>query len=50
MALDTSTHNIFVVGQKYPPADPNAPAPAGRGRGPTAIPDSFHVEIFGMSK
>ena len=50
MALDSSTHNIFVVGQKYPPADPNAPAPTGRGRGPAAIPDSFHVEIFGMSK
>jgi len=52
MALDTATHNIYVVGQKYPPADPNAPPPpAGqRGRGPAAIPDSFHVEIFGMSK
>jgi hypothetical protein len=50
MALDTATHNIYVVGQKYPPADPNAPAPTGRGRGPAPIPDSFHVEIFGMSK
>ena len=50
MALDPTTHNIYVVGQKYPPADPNAPAPTGRGRGPAPIPDSFHVEIFGMSK
>src|SRR5262249_45778283 len=46
MALDTATHNIFVVGQKYPPADPSAPAPA-RGRGTAPIPDSFHAEIFG---
>lgn len=53
MALDSATHNLYVVGQKYVPADPNAPAPAGGrgGRGgPPAIADSFHVEIFGMGK
>lgn len=54
MALDVATHRIYVAGQKYEPVDPNAPAPppppAGRrGRGgPPAIPDSFHVLVFGM--
>jgi len=51
MALDMATHRIYVAGQKYEPADPNAPAPpAGRrGRGgPPAIPDSFHVLVLGM--
>jgi DNA-binding beta-propeller fold protein YncE len=53
MALDPATHNLYVVGQKYVPADPNAPPPAGGrgGRGgPPAIADSFHVEIFGTGK
>jgi DNA-binding beta-propeller fold protein YncE len=53
MTLDPTTHNLYVVGQKYVPADPNAPPPAGGrgGRGgPPAIADSFHVEIFGMGK
>jgi len=58
MALDASTHRLYVAAQKYAPVDPNAapatspPAGAGRGRaaGPPAIPDSFHVIAFGMSK
>jgi len=55
MALDKTTHNLYVVGLKYVPVDPNAPAAApaggrgGRG-GPPAVADSFHVEIFGMGK
>lgn len=54
MALDAATHRIYVAGARYEPVDPNAPAPppppAGRrGRGgPPAIPDSFHVLVFGM--
>lgn len=54
MALDTVTHRIYVAGQDYEPVDPNAPAPpppppGRRGRGgPPAIPDSFHVLVFGM--
>ncbi len=55
MALDASTHRLYVAAQKYAPVDPNAPpAPAGTGRGraagPPAIPDSFHVIAFAMSK
>jgi DNA-binding beta-propeller fold protein YncE len=53
MALDPATHNLYVVGQKYAPVDPNAPAPAAGqkgGRGTPAIPDSFHVLVFGMNK
>ncbi len=48
MALDTKTHRLYVVGQDYPAADPSAPAPAGRGRGPAAVPDSFRVLVFGI--
>jgi len=47
MTLDPATHNLYVVGQKYVPADPSAPA---GGRGGPAIADSFHVAIFGMGK
>jgi hypothetical protein len=46
MALDTSTHRLYVAGQKYPPPDAAA-APAG-GRGPAGIPESFHVLVFAM--
>jgi YVTN family beta-propeller protein len=52
MALDPATHRLYTAALKYPPVDPNAPAtpPAGggRARGPAAIPDSFHVLVFGM--
>ena len=54
MALDPATHKIYTAAQKYQAVDPNAqtppPAgtPAGRGRGPAAVPDSFHVLVFGM--
>jgi DNA-binding beta-propeller fold protein YncE len=52
MAVDTATHKIYVAAQDFQAPDPNAPAPAtpptGRGRGPAAVPDSFHVLVFGM--
>jgi hypothetical protein len=48
MALDGATHRIYTASSKFPPVDPNAPPPAGRGRGPAPIPDSFHVLVFGM--
>lgn len=48
MALDSVTHRVYTASSKFPPADPNAPPPAGRGRGPAPIPDSFHVLVFGM--
>ena len=48
MALDPTTHRIYVAGQKYAPAGAAAPATGGRG-GPPAIPDSFHVLVFGTN-
>jgi DNA-binding beta-propeller fold protein YncE len=48
MALDPKTHNIYVVGQDYAAADPNAPA--GRGRGAAAVPNSFRALVFAMGK
>lgn len=56
MSLDPATHKLYTAAQKFQPVDPNAPtptpppagAPAGRGRGPAAVPDSFHVLVFGM--
>jgi hypothetical protein len=48
MALDDATHRVYTASSKFPPVDPNAPPPAGRGRGPAPIPDSFHVLVFGM--
>jgi DNA-binding beta-propeller fold protein YncE len=49
MALDPDTHKIYLAAVKLLPPDPNAPAPAPgqRGRGPAAVPDSFHVLVFG---
>jgi DNA-binding beta-propeller fold protein YncE len=47
MTLDTATHRLYTAGARYPTADPAAP-PAGRGRGPAAIPESFHVIVLGM--
>ncbi len=48
MALDPSTHRIYLSAVKLPPPDPNAPAPASgqRGRGPAPVADSFHVLVF----
>jgi DNA-binding beta-propeller fold protein YncE len=52
MAIDTATHRLYVAAQDFQAPAPNAPAPAtppaGRGRGPAAVPDSFHVLVFGM--
>jgi DNA-binding beta-propeller fold protein YncE len=54
MALDAVTHKIYTAAPKLAPVDPNAPppppagTPAGRGRGPALIPESFHVLVFGM--
>ncbi len=52
MALDTATHDLFVAGATPDPNAPAAPPQAGRGRGRGAptIPDSFHVEIYGMKR
>ena len=47
MAVDDTTHKIYTAAQKYPPADPAA-APGGRG--PAALPDSFHVLVYAMSQ
>src|SRR5262245_34279398 len=48
MALDSATHRVYTASSKFPPVDPNAPPPAGRGRGPAPLPDSFHVLVFAM--
>lgn len=52
MAVDTATHKLYVVAQDFQAPDPNAAPPAtppqGRGRGPAAVPDSFHVIVLGM--
>lgn len=50
MGLDPATHRLYVASQNFQPPDPNAPAatPPARGRGPAAVPDSFHVSVFGM--
>jgi len=48
MAIDTKTHNVYVVTQDYQAAAPNAPAPTGRRGGPPAVPDSFKALVFGM--
>jgi DNA-binding beta-propeller fold protein YncE len=51
MAVDTATHKLYVVAQDFQAPDPNAappaPPPPGRGRGPAAVPDSFHVIVLG---
>ncbi len=48
MAIDPATHRIYLAAVARQPVDPNAPppAPAQRGRGPAAVPDSFKVLIF----
>ena len=48
MTLDPATHRLYTAAQNFQPVDPAATAAPGRGRGPTPIPDSFHVLIFGM--
>ena len=56
MALDPATHKLYTAAQKYQapdpaaatPTPPPAGAPAGRGRGPAAVPESFHVLVFGL--
>ena len=49
MAGDSVTHKLYVVAVK---PDPNAPppAPGSRGRGASALPDSFHASVFEMKK
>jgi YVTN family beta-propeller protein len=47
MALDPTTHRLYVAAQTYPPTDTAAAPAAGRGRGPAAIPDSLHVIVYG---
>jgi YVTN family beta-propeller protein len=50
IAVDPTTHRVYVAAQDYQPVDPNAaPPPAGgRGRGPAAIPDSLKVLVYGQ--
>jgi YVTN family beta-propeller protein len=50
IAVDPTTHRMYVAAQDYQPVDPNAaPPPAGgRGRGPAAIPDSLKVLVYGQ--
>jgi len=50
MTVDTATHKIYLAAVKLQPPDPNAPAPqpGQRGRGPAAVPESFHVLVYGM--
>jgi DNA-binding beta-propeller fold protein YncE len=44
MALDTKTHNIFLLAAE---AGPPAPAKDGKKARPTVLPDSFHVLVVG---
>jgi YVTN family beta-propeller protein len=50
IAVDPTTHRVYVAAQDYQPVDPNAapPAAGGRGRGPAAIPDSLKVLVYGQ--
>ena len=50
IAVDPTTHRVYVAAQDYQPVDPNAaPPPAGgRGRGPAAVPDSLKVLVYGQ--
>ena len=48
MALDPATHRLYTAAQNFQAVDPAAAPAAGRGRGPTPIPDSFHVLVFEM--
>ena len=49
MAVDPTNHRIYLLAAEYPPPSeqPAQPAQGGRGRGPQALPDSFHVLIVG---
>jgi DNA-binding beta-propeller fold protein YncE len=44
MAVDTKTHNIFLLAAE---AGPPAPAKDGKKGRPTVLPDSFHVLVVG---
>ena len=44
MAVDTKTHNIFLLAAE---AGPPAPAKDGKKARPTVLPDSFHVLVVG---
>lgn len=45
MALDTKTHNVFLVTAEFGPAPP--PAPGQRFSRPTVVPNSFTLLVFG---
>jgi len=49
MALDPATHKIYLSAVKLPQPGSGSTAPAAgqRGRGPSPVPDSFHVLVFG---
>jgi DNA-binding beta-propeller fold protein YncE len=53
MAIDPVTHRIYTAAQTFQTVDPattspDAQPPAGRGRGPAPVPDSFHVLVFAL--
>jgi hypothetical protein len=45
MALDPSTHRIYLAAASYEPLPPDAPANAR----PRALPDSFRVLVYGLN-
>jgi hypothetical protein len=46
MAVDPSTHRIYLASAKFAP--PAADAPAGRGRA-TIIPNSMTIFVYGIN-
>ncbi len=49
MALDSATHKLYTAANKFEAAGAPAAPAAGRGRGPTPIPESLRVLVFGMN-
>ena len=48
MAVDPKSHKVYLLAAEYPaPSAEPAQPQVGRGRGPQALPDSFHVLVVG---